>query len=168
MQGGYYYQVPSRVRSNNRKDEFISGHHDNDTINYLVLNKGGAGLTVDFVINGDNNTNSIGGIELKFSSFFLKDDLQMWGTKPMLRSFVGCLKKRTNKESMDSMLSCFLKEIIGDSTQTVQLCAAMEYIAKKEPVAVPVSLSHLDELLCVDTSNNSAAITIPILLLHQP
>ena len=38
----------------------------------------------------------------------------------------------------------------------MQLCAAMEYIDKKEPVAVHVSLSHLDELLCVDTSNNSS------------
>lgn len=35
-----FYQIPCRVRSNNRKNEFISGHHDNDTINYLVLNKG--------------------------------------------------------------------------------------------------------------------------------
>ena len=68
--GRSYYQVPSRVRSNNRKDEFVSGHHDNNTINYLVLNKGGAGLTVDFVVKGDDKDNSIGGIELKFSSFF--------------------------------------------------------------------------------------------------
>ena len=45
----------------------MSGHHDNDTINYLVLNKGGAGLTVDFVVKGDDKDNSIGGIELKFS-----------------------------------------------------------------------------------------------------
>ena len=80
----------------------------------------------------------------------------MWGNKPMLRNFVGCLKKRTNKESMDSLLSCFLKELSGDSSQTVQLCASMEYIVKKEAVAEPVSLSHFDELLCVDTSNNSS------------
>ena len=77
-----YLQIPSRVRSNNRKDEFVSGHHDNDTINYLVLNKGGAGLTIDFVVKDCDKC--MGGIEIKVSDFFLKDDIQMWGCKPML------------------------------------------------------------------------------------
>ena len=60
----------------------MSGHHDNDTINYLVLNKGGAGLTIDFVVKDCDEC--MGGIEIKFSDFFLKDDIQMWGCKPML------------------------------------------------------------------------------------
>ena len=35
-----YFQIPSRIRSNNRKGKFVSGHRDNDLIAYLVLNKG--------------------------------------------------------------------------------------------------------------------------------
>ena len=124
-----FYQIPCIVRSNNRKDEFTSGHHDNDTINYLVLNKGGAGLTVDFVVNGSDKCTE--GVELKFSDFFLSDHLQMWGCKAMVRNLVYYIKKRTNKESMDSLLYCFLRELRGDCAQTIQLCAAMEYIDKK-------------------------------------
>ena len=84
--GRSFYQIPSRVRSNNREDEFASGHHDNDTINYLVLNKGGAGLKVDFVVN--DSVKYIDGIEMKFRDFFLKNNLQMWGNKPILRNFI--------------------------------------------------------------------------------
>ena len=63
MIGGMsYFQIPSRVQSNNRKGKFVSGHHDNDTINYLVLNKGGAGLTIDFVVKYCDEC--MGGIEL--------------------------------------------------------------------------------------------------------
>ena len=36
IDGRSFYQIPSQVRSNNRKDEFASGYHDNDTINYLI------------------------------------------------------------------------------------------------------------------------------------
>ena len=75
--GASFYQIPSRVRSNNRKDEFVNGYHDNDTLNYLVLNKGDAGLTVDVVVKGDNSC--LDGVELKFSGFFLNDQLQIWG-----------------------------------------------------------------------------------------
>ena len=86
MVGMSYLQIPSRVRSNNRKIEFVSGHHNNDTINYLVLNKGGAGLTIAFVVKDCDKC--MGGIEISFSDFFLKDDIQMWGCKPMLRNLV--------------------------------------------------------------------------------
>ena len=35
-----FYQILSWIWTNNRKDEFVSGHHDNDKINYILLNKG--------------------------------------------------------------------------------------------------------------------------------
>ena len=38
------------------------------------------------------------GIELKFSDFFLKDDIQMWGCKPMLRILVNSLKKEQTRK----------------------------------------------------------------------
>ena len=43
-----YLQIPSVVRSNNRKGEFTSGQHDNDSVLYLVVGNGGAGVTIDF------------------------------------------------------------------------------------------------------------------------
>lgn len=59
----------------------MGGHYDNDTINYLVINKEGAGLIVHFVVNGDDKY--INRAELQFIDFFLKDNLQVWGNKPM-------------------------------------------------------------------------------------
>ena len=56
---------------------------------------------------------------------------------------------------MDSLLSCFLRELHGDCAQTIQLCAAMEYIDKKDTVVKPVSLAELNNLMTIDTSNNS-------------
>ena len=52
-------------------------------VTLIVLNKRDTWLTVDFFAKGDDKC--IDGVELKFSSFFLKDDLQMWGNKPMLQ-----------------------------------------------------------------------------------
>ena len=97
----------------------------------------------------------MGGIEIKFSDFFLKDDIQMWGCNPMLRDLVHSLKKRTNNESIDALLSCFLRELRGDCSQTIQLCFSMEYVGKKDVAAKPVSLSDLNKIMCVDTSKES-------------
>ena len=36
---GDYYQIPSIVRSNNRKEEFVSGQHDNDSVLCLLVGK---------------------------------------------------------------------------------------------------------------------------------
>ena len=108
---------------------------------------------MEFVVNGSDKCTD--GVEIKFSDFFLRDDLQMWGCKPMLRNLIKCLKKRTNNKSMDSLLFYFLCELHGDCAQTIQLCAAMEYVDKKDTVVKPVSLSELNNLLTIDTSNHS-------------
>ena len=81
-----YFQISSRILSNNRKEEFVGGYHDSDSIAYLVLKKGGDGLTVEFIMKGSDKF--LDGIELKFSDFFLKDDIQMWGCKPILRNLI--------------------------------------------------------------------------------
>ena len=62
-------------------------------------------------------------------------------------------KKRTNNESMDSLISCLLRELHGDCAHTIQLCADMEYVDKNETIVKPVSLLELNELLTIDTSN---------------
>ena len=79
----------------------------------------------------------------------------MWGCKPILRSLVNYLKKRTNTESIDLLLSCFLKELNGDYLQNIQLCASLEYITKKEPAIKIVSLSNASDLMFIDTSDKS-------------
>lgn len=43
----------------------------------------------------------------------------------------------------------------GDCAQTIQLCAAMEYVDKKDTVVKPLSLLELNELLTIDTSKIS-------------
>ena len=48
---------------------------------------------------------------------------------------VKTLKKRTNAESQDSLLSCFVREIYGDSRQTITLCSSMEYIQSPSKIA---------------------------------
>ena len=63
----------------------------------------------------------------------------------MLRNLARFLKKRTNNKSMDSLLSCFLRELHIDCAQTIQLCEAMEYVDKNETVVKHVSLLELNE-----------------------
>ena len=46
----------------------------------------------------------------------------------MIRNMVKTLKKRTNAESQDSLLSCSVWEIYGDSKQTITLCSSIESI----------------------------------------
>ena len=57
---------------------------------------------------------------------------------------------------MDALLSCFLQELRGDCSQTIQLCSSMEYVGKKYVAAKPVSLSDLNKIMCVDTSKDSS------------
>ena len=56
---------------------------------------------------------------------------------------------------MDLLFSCFVEELHSDCLQTMQLCVSMEYVNKKEVMVKPVSLSNLNGLLCVNTSNES-------------
>ena len=58
---------------------------------------------MNFVVKGGEKY--LDGVELKFSDFLLKDNLQIWGNKPMMRNLVTSLKKRTNNESMDLLLA---------------------------------------------------------------
>ena len=49
------HQIPSVIQSNNQKDKFISGHHDNDYVLYLIVGKGGVCVTVNFLSGRQKN-----------------------------------------------------------------------------------------------------------------
>ena len=89
-----------------------------------MVGKSGTGITVDFISNVSNKNKYkhdyvscdllstkmnydcvIDGVKLKFISFLVNDYAQIWRNKPMLLNIVETLKKRTNAESIDSLLS---------------------------------------------------------------
>jgi len=69
---------------------------------------------------------------------------------------IKTLKKRTHAESRDSLLSCFIREIHGDSKQTIMLCSSMEAIQTLANVGIPdVSPIDVGKSIGVDTGKGS-------------
>ena len=70
---------------------------------------------------------------------------------------VKTFKKRTNIDSIDALMSCFLQEIHYDSSYTITLYSAKELRGNITGVnKAPATIEDITEVLNVDISKGSA------------
>ena len=76
------------LKTNNGKEAFTSGQHGYDSVLFLIVSNGGAGMIINFISNVNNSSepkskrnhnHSVDSVELKFNPSFVDEHVQIWG-----------------------------------------------------------------------------------------